>query len=43
MKGTLKSEEAVTTEVVGQAHIETVALRVFELADKEDRAANFTK
>lgn len=43
MKSALKEEEAVTNEVVGQAHIETVALKLFDFADAEDRAARFSK
>ena len=43
MKSSLKDEEAVTSDVVGQAHIETVALRLFEFADTEDRNARFSK
>ena len=43
MKSSLKDEEAVTSEVVGQAHVETVALKLFEFADSEDRAARFSR
>ena len=43
MKSSLKDEEAVGNDVVGQAHIETVALRLFEFADTEDRNARFSK
>lgn len=35
--------EAITSEVVGQAHLENYALRLFQYADKNDRAANFNK
>ncbi len=30
-------------DVVAQAHIEEVALRLFDFADKEDRSARFHK
>ena len=43
MKSILKDEEAVASDVVGQAHIETVALKLFEFADTEDRNARFSK
>ena len=43
IKSALREEEAVSSDVVGQAHIETVALRLFEFADAEDRAARFTR
>ena len=43
MKSALKEDEAVNNDVVGQAHIETVALKLFEFADTEDRAARFTR
>ncbi|KAL4232477.1 Vacuolar protein sorting-associated protein vta1 [Mactra antiquata] len=35
--------EALTNEVVGQAHMENYALKVFLYADNEDRAARFNK
>ena len=43
VKKTLQDEEALTNDVVAQAHIEEVALRLFEVADNEDRAAHFNK
>ena len=45
MKAALKAdhEEAVSNDVVGQAHIETVAFKLFEFADNEDRASRFTR
>ena len=43
IKTIMKDEEALTNDIVGQAHIETVALKVFALADTEDRAARFSK
>jgi len=43
MKQALKSEEALGNDVVAQAHIEEVALRLFEMADNEDRAGHFHK
>jgi len=36
-------EEAITSDVVGQAHVENYALKVFLYADNEDRAARFNK
>ncbi|XP_025098679.1 vacuolar protein sorting-associated protein VTA1 homolog [Pomacea canaliculata] len=36
-------EEAIHNEVVGQAHMENYALKVFLYADNEDRAGRFTK
>lgn len=41
MKKGLAGEEALKSELVAQAHIEEVGLRLFDYADKEDRAANF--
>ncbi|XP_063403933.1 vacuolar protein sorting-associated protein VTA1 homolog [Mytilus trossulus] len=35
--------EAITSEVVGQAHMENYALKVFLFADNEDRAGRFNK
>lgn len=42
-KQSMKEEEAMTSEVVAQAHIEDAALRLFDFADKEDRASRFHK
>ena len=36
-------DEAIHNEVVGQAHMENYALKVFLYADNEDRAARFNK
>ena len=36
-------DEAVHNEVVGQAHVENHALKVFLFADNEDRAGRFNK
>ena len=41
MKQSLKDDEAIGNDVVAQSHIEDVALRLFDFADKEDRAASF--
>lgn len=38
-----KGAEAVTNEIVGQAHVEGMALNLFAFADQEDRKSNFTK
>ncbi|CAH1799299.1 unnamed protein product [Owenia fusiformis] len=43
MKVTLKDNDAITSEVVAQAHIENVAHKLFLWADNEDRAARFNK
>ena len=43
MKSALKEDEAVNSDVVGQVHIENVALKLFEFADTEDRAARFSR
>lgn len=42
-KNANRENEAVTSEVVGQAHLENYALRLFQYADKNDREANFNK
>ena len=41
MKKDLKDEEALSSDVVAQAHIEEVALRLFDFADMKDRGGNF--
>lgn len=38
-----KDNEAITNEVVAQAHLENYALKLFNYADQQDRAANFQK
>ncbi|XP_005095560.1 vacuolar protein sorting-associated protein VTA1 homolog [Aplysia californica] len=43
VKGQLKDEEAVHNEVIGQAHVENYALKMFLYADNEDRAGRFDK
>lgn len=43
MRRGLREEEALSSDVVAQAHIEDVALKLFEFADNEDRAARFHK
>jgi len=35
--------EAVANEIVGQAHMEAIALNLFSFADQEDRKSNFSK
>ena len=37
------NSEAIHNEVVGQAHMENYALKVFLYADNEDRASRFNK
>lgn len=36
----LKDNEAVATDIVGQAHVENYGTKIFEVADREDRAGN---
>ncbi|XP_072296729.1 vacuolar protein sorting-associated protein VTA1 homolog isoform X2 [Eucyclogobius newberryi] len=43
MKKELKNEESITQEVVGNAHIENYALKMFLYADNEDRSGRFHK
>jgi len=38
-----KTNEAITNEVVASAHVEEVALKLFALANAEDRAGRFNK
>ena len=42
-KKQLQDVEAVQNEIVGQAHLENYALKLFLYADNEDRAARFGK
>lgn len=42
-KKRLHDNEAVTNEMVGQAHVENYALQLFNKADNEDRAGNANK
>jgi len=42
-KNQLQDVEAVQNEIVGQAHLENYALKLFLYADNEDRAARFGK
>ena len=43
MKPSLAKEEALTSEVVAQAHVEDVGLKLFEYADNEDKNSHFHK
>lgn len=43
MKKKLAGQEALTQDMVAQAHIENFAMKLFEYADKNDRQSNFTK
>ncbi|XP_026164055.1 vacuolar protein sorting-associated protein VTA1 homolog isoform X2 [Mastacembelus armatus] len=43
MKKELSDNESITQEVVGNAHIENYALKMFLYADNEDRAGRFHK
>lgn len=46
LEATKKSQhdnEAITNDVAAQAHLENWALKLFLYADKNDRAANFSK
>ena len=42
-KQNLREEEAMSSDVVAQVHIEEVALRLFKFADGQDQAANFNR
>lgn len=42
-KKTNKENEAISNEVVAQAHLENYALKLFMFADKQDREQNFGK
>lgn len=42
-KKVLSGNEAITSEIVASAHIENYAMKLFEWADKEDRASKFGK
>lgn len=43
MKKELSDNESITQEVVGNAHVENYALKMFLYADNEDRAGRFHK
>jgi len=43
LKRAHKDNEALCNELVGQAHVEQCALRLFATADLEDRAGRFGK
>lgn len=43
MKKSLAHEEALSSDIVGQAHVESVGLKIFEFADQQDREAKFHK
>lgn len=43
MKDQLKNNEAIQSELVGQAHIEDAAIKLFFFADTEDRSSRFDK
>lgn len=42
-KKTYKENEAISNEVVAQAHLENYALKLFLFADKQDRELNYGK
>lgn len=42
-KAQMKNEEAIQSQIVGQALVEKLALSIFHKADAEDREAKFTK
>lgn len=42
-KKELREIDAIQNEIVGQAHLENYALKLFLYADNEDRAARFGK
>lgn len=37
------TNEAISNDVVAQAHLENYAMQLFTYADQQDRAANFGK
>ena len=39
----MKGEEAITSQIVGQAMVEKLALNIFNKADSEDRSSMFSK
>lgn len=43
MKKSLAGEEALTSDIVAQARIEEVGLKLFAFADQQDRNAQFHK
>ncbi len=43
MKTALSDNESITQEVVGNAHVENYALKMFLYADNEDRSGRFHK
>lgn len=43
MKKQFGDNEAITQEIVGSAHVENYALKMFLYADNEDRAGQFHK
>lgn len=43
MKKELSDNESITQEVVGNAHIENYAIKMFLYADNEDRSGRFHK
>lgn len=43
MKKELTDSDSITHEVVGNAHIENYALKMFLYADNEDRSGRFHK
>uniref|UniRef100_A0A915BG01 Uncharacterized protein n=1 Tax=Parascaris univalens TaxID=6257 RepID=A0A915BG01_PARUN len=42
-KKQLAGQEALTQDMVAQAHVENFAMKLFEYADKNDRQSNFSK
>jgi len=43
LKSQMKGEEAITSQIVGQAMVEKLALNIFNKADSEDRSSMFSK
>lgn len=43
MKKELSTNESISQEIVGNAHIENYALKMFLYADNEDRSGRFHK
>ena len=43
MKKSAEDKEVYTSEIVGQSYLEDVALKIFIVADNEDRRGMFNK
>ena len=43
MKASMRDVEAIKSDIVGQAHVENFALKLFQFADIKDRSGIFNK